>query len=164
MQNGIKIITNKIKEIYNQYENYVWHNPSSRITILTGDETISLYLQDNENEIDEFILTFNKMETKIYHYISLNLFNDVFGDVFVNEEDGVFSNENIKPYVSFIVSDEYLLNTIRGLVINQANEYLYEGIKKIYSKAPFRIYNKAFINQLEIKNELTKKLLRSNNQ
>ena len=161
MINKIDILTNKLNHLYKIYEEKCWHNSNNKITIILQDNCLSFYYGDDKKNIDEFCLSFNKNERKIYKYISLNLFNNILGDVYIYKDNNNFYNLNHKPYIMVIVNDETLLATINDIVFKQDEEFIQEKINYIYKRKPFKIYSSKFLHKLDERIEITKKKLRS---
>ena len=163
MINKIDILNNKLNNLYKTYEEKCWLDSNNKITLLLEDNCIAFYYGNNKKNIDEFCISFKKKERKIYKYLSLNLFDDILGDVYIYKDDNIFYNLKHKPYLSVIVNDEDLLATINDIVFKQEEEFIQEKLDSIYKRKPFKIYRSSFLNSVDERIEITKKRLRSYN-
>ena len=53
-----KDLVDRIINLYNMYENYIWRHKDVKLNILIQDNTLSFYLYNDKQDLDEIILTF----------------------------------------------------------------------------------------------------------
>lgn len=160
-------ISNKIEYLYELYELYIYKHNDTKINVLIQDNSISFYLYNEKQDLDELTITFSDKEYKLYTYLSIKTMLTLLGNVFIYTNDNEFYNNTHKPYLKLIVNDDKILNIINKIVINQENTIINENmedIEKIKSQLPRRYYSNQFIQNLENRIELSKKLLRSDSR
>lgn len=163
MDNFIQDIISKLEELYNYYEMYMWRNTNAHLDILLQDNAIYFYLYDSNNLLDEFIISFDARERRLYNYICIRLMILTLGNVFIHKKDNIFYNDRHKPYLEIIVNDDELLNTFNIVISIQEEEIINSDtdiIKKIYRLIPKRKYSSSFIDDLGNRIEKSKRLIR----
>jgi len=153
-------LINRLNELYIIYEGYCWKCDDRKINILFQDNCIALYLNCGNDNVDEFILSFNNRENKLYQYVALKFFDMVLGDVFIYKECNQFYNKKHKSYVMITVGDEKLLTFINQLVFNQEEVYIHEEINNFFKVKPLKLCNAKFFDTLDERIDVSKKLLR----
>lgn len=158
------IVTNKLYELYKTFEEYVWKNEDERkiIIVYRNDMTLSCYLYDNNEVIDELDLKFDIKEELLYQSICLKLFILLLGNVYIYKEDDVYFNIRHKKYLGIVVDNNKLNKLITSLVANQNDKVINKDndIIKDSLKIKNKVYSKKFINELDSRIELSKKMLR----
>ena len=157
--NKPNVIVDKLNELYKIYEEYCWRHDELEIVVIFDDNTITLYLNNQIDNMDTFCLSFNKREKKIYKYVSLKFFNLLLGDVYIYNDDDTFYNKKHKPYLMVIINDEDILKNVNYLVVNQGVTYIMNGVNDICKKEPFKAYSKKFMNEFDERIGLSKKKL-----
>lgn len=157
--NKPNVIVDKLNELYKIYEEYCWRHDELEIVVIFDDNTITLYLNNQIDNMDTFCLSFNKREKKIYKYVSLKFFNLLLGDVYIYNDDDTFYNKKHKPYLMVIINDEDILKNVNYLVVNQGVTYIMNGVNDIFKKEPFKTYSKKFMNEFDERIGLSKKKL-----
>ena len=161
MINKVDILTSKLDNLYKMYEERCWSDVNNKIIILLSDSCITFYYYNGNKNIDEFCLSFSKIERKIYKYLSLSLFNNILGDVYIYKDNHSFYNLKHKPYLTITINDEDLLKTINSIVFNQEEIFIKENIDKLYKKKPFKIYSSKFLKTVDERIEISNKRIRS---
>jgi hypothetical protein len=160
-----KDILYRIYNLYDMYEGYVWRHSDTKLDILINDNTIGFYLYNDNESIDELIITFSGRENRLYRYISVNMLLIMLRDMVVYNTDGEFYNNGYKPYLRLIVNDEKILEIMKELVDRQYSEFIsdktdiVQNISKSVSYTLFYPYK--FINCLDERISLSKILLRA---
>lgn len=161
MINKVDALSSRLDKLYRLYEEKCWANNEDEIIVLLSDNCIVFYYNRGKDNIDEFCLSFAKVERNIYKYLALNLFNAVLGDVYIYKDDNCFYNVVHKPYVKFIVNDSSLLAMINDVVFNQEEVFVNENISNMYKRKPFKIYSSKFLHEVDERIEFSDKRLRS---
>ena len=159
MINKVDSLTVKLNNLYKIYEEKCWNNTNDKINIIFQDNTISFYF-DGEI-VDQFCISFDKCETKVYRYLALNIFYLVLGDVYIYKDDNCFYNQKHKPYLSVIFCDDNLLTLVNDIVFCQDEVFIKENIDSMYKRKPFKIYSNKFLKQIDERIDITKKRFRS---
>lgn len=163
MDNFIQDLVGKLEELYNYYEMYMWRNTNAHLDILLQDNTICFFLYDSDNLLDEFILSFDVRERRLYNYLCLRLMILTLGNVFIHRKDNIIYNDKHKPYLEIIVNDEELLNTFNMVINIQEKEVINSNtdiIKNIYKLIPKKRYPSSFMDELGNRIEKSKRLIR----
>lgn len=58
MEKYIIELLEKLDTLYVLYERYAWNHPDTKINVLIGDNTISVFLKDKDKLEEDFIITF----------------------------------------------------------------------------------------------------------
>ena len=119
MRNYKKDLLNRIIDLYNMYERYMWIHDDVKLNILIQDNSIAFYLYNLHDEIDNIVLTFDGKENTLYKYISIKILLMMMKDVIVHREENEFHNKVLKPYLRIIVNDDSILEIMTLLVNRQ---------------------------------------------
>lgn len=165
MKQFIETLLNKLAYLYQIYENYIWKNEKENIklNILIQDNMICFYLYNKFEIIDEFFLTFDQKEQSIYKYISIRVMLNVLGNVLIHNDGYTFYNEKHKPYLNIIINDSNILESAIYITKKQSDEIINNNnlyIEKIYQNIPSKMYPYTFLDSLEKRIEISKKILR----
>lgn len=163
MDNFIEGLVNKLEELYNYYEMYMWKNTNANLDILLQDNTVCFYLYNNNNLLDEFILSFDDKERKLYEYLCLRIMILTLGNLFIHQEENIIYNDKHKPYLKIIVNDDEVLNILNMIISSQEKEIINSdtpGVRDIYKSVPKRKYPSSFIDELGSRVEKSKRLIR----
>ena len=156
-------VLNKLVSLYNMYEEYAIRNKDTKINILIQDGSISFYVYNSKENVDEFIITFSDKENSLYKYISVGIYDRLSTDMVVYNEDNEFYNKE-KPYLKMIVNDDNMLYIMKSLVLGEhfGNvDYKNNVFDELSSKVPFTwIYPFKFMYRLDERVSLSKKLLK----
>ena len=163
MKKYIKKILEKLKELYNAYEQYCWYNKDKNlfIRIVIGDNNISYYLQENNVILDEFVMNFTKQQKNIYNYLSVKIFASLLNDIPIYNDDNIYHNRFYRPHLSIIIKDENVINIINSIPTAENKTNITDTnptIKKLYKKIPLWDHNKARITTIGERITLRKKL------
>jgi len=161
----IETVVNKLTNLYQLYENYIWKysHEKIKINVLIQDNMICYYLYNQTEIIDEFILTFNHKEYELYKYISIRLMLNLLGNVLIYNDGYTFYNDTHKSYLNLVIGDDIIFENALYIVKNQENEIFNDDnkyIEKIYKKVPSKIYPYIFLENLEKRIDISKKILR----
>ena len=161
MNKTIKKIEDKLKKLYQIYEMYIWKENNRNLIVIMNDNSIAFYLYNKNEVIDEFILSFSEKETKLYQYLCLKTLVIIFGNVWIKNNENSYYSNSYKDYVKLIVNDEVVNNMIKELIENQEKEYIDDNslINDISKQVNGKIYKKSFINEIDKRIEITKKVL-----
>lgn len=165
MKNYIKEILEKLDRIYTLYERYAWNHKDSEISVIIGDNTISFYLTNPNKLDDEFIISFDEIESPLYHYLSLEVLAIVLGNVYVHQDNNTLFNNAHRPYVKIYVNDEDVLSLMKPILSNQDKEFIHKDMyyllnaRKILLKYNNKKYDKEFLNTLDLRINIVKKVL-----
>ena len=165
MNRNIKAIMLRLNELYKIYETHAWQTKTRKLQILYNDLSISFYLFDDKELIDELVLTFPKKEADLYKAISINLFVNVLGNAIIYKDDSnIYLNPYRKPYLQIIAADLELKTIFDSLIELQKEENITletNLVKEVNKKVKNRRYDKEFFNQLDKRVDLSDKMLRS---
>jgi len=160
-----KDILDRITDLYNMYERYIWIHEDTKLNILIQDNTVSFYLYDDKKDLDEIVLTFSGKENKLYRYISVSMLLMMLRDMIVYRDEFEFYNNVHKPYLRLIVNDDEILEIMKILIDRQNSEIISDKtdvIKEISDGVPYIwFYPRKFINQLDERIGMTRRLLRT---
>ena len=155
----------EIEILCNTYEEYIYKHKDSKLLFIVENKKLTFLLHNKEETIDEFIIEFNKYETKIYQYISIQTIIMLLGNMKIDNKSNIFYNQKHKPYLRVEIADEEISNLVLNLlkqnpdgIINK-NSTLTKGMKVKKLIYPIR-----FMSQLDMRVELTKRLLRKKNK
>lgn len=162
--NKVDDLGEKIKYLYEMYEENCWKNDGDKINIIFQDNCIAFYYISNKKSIDNFCLAFNKNERKVYKYLSLKLFDRVLGDVYIYKDNNNFYNKHHREYLNVVVNDNELLKIINEIVFNQEEIFINQTINRMFSKKPFKRYNTKFLDSIDERIMVTRRVLRSYNR
>ena len=163
--NDIMKITDKIYELYKIYETYAWHNNHCKLVVhYRNNNTISIYLYQNDELLDDVHINFTEKEKPIYEVLSLNLFILTIGNVEIHKlGNDMYYNAHHKPYLLIISSDKEITKTLDTLVSRQNDEVLsldMDIIKDKSKKIKKKTFNKKFIEAIDNRTQLTETLFR----
>lgn len=163
MKDFILDMVNKLEDLYNMYENYMWRHEDSRLEVLIQDGSICFYMYKNDDVMDEIILQFDEGDKGIYAYLSIRLVIIMLGNVIIHVDDNVLSNKFHKPYLKVIVNEEGILDSICRIIKYQDKIVIrgdMEILEKVRNILPRIRYPKKFMKQLDDRVSLSRKLLR----
>ncbi len=166
MKDFILDMVNKLEDLYNMYENYMWRHEDSRLEVLIQDSTICFYMYKDKEVMDEIILQFDEADKGIYAYISIRLVIIMLGNVIIHVDDNVLRNPFHKPYLKVIVNDSGILDSICRIIKYQDKIIIrgdMEILEKVRSILPKIRYSKKFMKQFDERVSLSRKLLRKDN-
>ena len=164
MKRYIKVLLDKLKELYEIYQRYCWHHEkdSSSIDVIFENDNITYSLYDiTGNEIDRFTMSFNKKEEELYLYMSIKVFAMLLNNYTVQKEGNVYFNNFYRPHTKIIINDERIRNIIDNMQVDDDRNIIVDSnptIKKLYKKIPLWNHNKAIITKMGERIKLTKKL------
>ena len=165
MKNYKKDLVDRIINLYNMYEKYMWRHEEVKLNILIQDNTISFYLYNEKEEIDEIIFNFSEKENKLYQYISIKILLEILKDVVVHVDDNEFHNRVLKPYLKLIVNDESILEIMKKLIDRQLSEIINDNTDLIKGLCDSVVnplfYPNKFMKQLDDRIGMSRKLLRN---
>lgn len=164
MKNKVDDLGERLNYLYRIYEESCWKNVKDRINIIFQDNCIAFYYISDRKNIDNFCITFSKNECKVYKYLSLKFFDAVLGDVYIYKDGNSFYNKNHKDYLTVTINDQELLKIVNEIVSNQGVIFTNQSIGNMFSKKPFKIYRTKFLDGIDERIELTRKVLRSYNK
>ena len=165
MKKYIIELLEKLDTLYVIYERYAWNHKDTKINVIIGDNTISIFLNDSNKLEEEFILTFPYEESILYHYLSLELLAIVLGNVYVHKDNNILFNNAHKPYVKMFVNDEDILSIMQPIIYNQDKEFIHKNMNYLLTARAFlfkyqnKVYDKEFLNTLDLRINLVKKVL-----
>ena len=148
----------ELKRLISAYENYIFKNENAKLEFIIDRFSNKLILLNDGEIVDEFIIRYNKCENKKYKYISLKLIDILLGNNIIHVKDNILYNDKHKPYLKIIINDEYLLNLMRELLVNQ-DESLSIKIKNI-NKDVLIFYQGEFMSLLDMRVSLSERILR----
>ena len=158
------IIIDKLNELYKTYENYIWQDKKNRklIVVFQKDMMLSFYLYEDNEIVDELTLKFDNKEEKLYQSLCLKLFIILLGNVYIYKEDNVYFNIKHKNYLGVVVGNDKLNNIINELVLNQNEKVINKDNDIIKNKLLIKNkkYSKSFLDELDKRIDLSKKMLR----
>lgn len=164
MKNYKKDLLDKIIGLYNMYDGYMWRHEDAKLNILLQENTISFYLYNDKEELDNIILTFSGKENMLYRYISIKILLEMINDVIVHIDENEFHNSILKPYLKLIVNDDGIFEIMRNLVDRQMLEIISDdtdSVKNIRNLVINPIfYPTKVIRELDERIGITRKLLR----
>lgn len=165
MKNYKKDLVDRIINLYNMYEGYMWRHEEVKLNILIQNNTISFYLYNDKETIDEIIFTFSDKENMLYKYISIIILLEMLKDVVVHRDENEFHNSVLKPYLRLIVNDDQILEIMSKLIDRQLSEIINDNtdlIKNIGDSVINPIfYPNKFMKQLDDRIGMSRKLLRN---
>ena len=118
-KSDVNILVDKLMELYNYYETYIWGHNNEKCQINIYFEELKyrlVFLKDN-CEPNELILEFDKKEDKLYNYIATKTMVEIFKNVNINKEKNKFNNPVHKPYLNLYVEDGSLLEELRAISV-----------------------------------------------
>lgn len=164
MKNYKKDLLDKIIGLYNMYDGYMWRHEDAKLNILLQENTISFYLYNDKEELDNIILTFSDKENMLYRYISIKILLEMINDVIVHIDENEFQNSILKPYLKLIVNDDGIFEIMSNLVDRQMLEIISDdtdSVKNIRNLVINPIfYPTKVIRELDERIGITRKLLR----
>ena len=155
-------LVSRLKKIYSIYERYMLRNDNSKLSIIMGDNTISLYLFNDTNSVDEIILNFDFRENKVYQYICINYMISLFGNMVIYNSGNVIYNNNCLPYLELVVLDNELLNKMKNIIARQGNEIVkinVDTMKDMNKEIPIKFYSQKVLTHFDDRISISKKLL-----
>ena len=158
-------LLSSLEELCNLYEMYIWKRANSNLELLLQDNSISFYLYEDNEVIDEVIFTFgdNVREMKVYRYISIRVILMLLGNVMMFIDNNILYNNTHKPYFKVIINDDSLLEVIKVIVDRQYNEVINENIdiiRSMYTSIPYSFKHNKFKEKLHNRIDVSRKLLR----
>ena len=165
MKNYREDLVNRLIDLYRMYEEYIWKYDDTKIDVLMQDNTISFYVYNKEETLDELIVDFSNKENNLYKYVCLRILLMFINDCIVVQDDNIFYNNAIKPYLKLIVNDDDIKIMMGKLVSRQLVEFITEDtdiIKEMKHSVKFLLfYPTKFMNKLDERIGLSRKLLRN---
>lgn len=165
MKNYKNDLLNRIINLYNMYEKYMWMHDDVKLNILIQDNAIAFYLYNDKEEIDNLVLTFSLGENALYKYISIKILLEMMRDVVVHRDENEFHNRVLKPYLRIIVNDDKILEMMTLLVdrqllgIKNVNTDLVKDIEREVINPIF--YPNRVMKKLDERIGITRKLLKT---
>ena len=90
MNKNIELLTKKVDELCKLYESYAWREKNRKLAVVFQQNmTISFYLYENEELVDDIQLCFLQKEFDVYRAICLRTFAILLGNVEVHFEGNV---------------------------------------------------------------------------
>ena len=158
-------LVNKIIDLYNMYERYIWKHDDVKLDVLIQDGAISFYLYNSICDFDELIVDFSKKEHGLYKYVCVRILLMLSRDCIIYQDDNIFYNNVHKPYLKLIVNDDVIKNVMSDLVVRQNTEIINENtdiISDINDSVEYLLfYPRKFMNKLDERIGISKKLLRN---
>lgn len=157
------LVVNRLNELYKIYEQFIWKRKDRRLIVLFQENmTISFYLYEGKEVVDELDISFDEKESSLFRIIALKLFANLLGNVYIHNEENIYYNKKHKDYLRVIVCDEELKKIISKLVSNQEKEIINTNNSVIKENIPVlkRKYSKEFIGQLDKRVNLSSLMLR----
>lgn len=165
MKNYRDDLVNRLIGLYRMYEAYIWKHEDTKIDILIQDNSISFYVYNEEEVLDELIVDFSNKENNLYKYVCLRMLLMFINDCIVVQADNIFYNNAIKPYLKLIVNDEKVKKIMDLLIVRQLVECITEDtdiIKNMKHSVKFLLfYPTKFMNKLDERIDLSRKLLKN---
>lgn len=152
MRNYRDDLVNRVINLYNMYERYMWKRDNVKLNILIQDKSIGFYLYDDKDELDNLVLTFSGKENNLYKYVSIKILLEMINDVLIYRSDNEFYNNVHKPNLRLIVNDEVIFNIITDLVDKQLLEFINDDMDVI------RDIRNSIVNPMFYPNKVISKL------
>ena len=164
MSKNIELLTKKIEELCKLYESYAWREKNRKLVVVFQQNmTISFYLYENEELVDDIQLRFLQKEFDVYRAICLRTFAILLGNVEVHFKDNVYFNEKHKDYLGIIVGNEEVKADIDEMVKNQyeANiNFNNPVIKAADKKIKRKLLKKQAVDDMTRRIEMSRNFLR----
>jgi len=158
-------LVEKLVDLYNMYERYIWKFEDAKLDILIQDNSISFYVYNNEEDLDELIVDFSAKENNLYKYVCVRILLMLTRDCVISQEDNIFYNSVHKPYLRLIVNDDKIKDIMGELVVRQQIEIITENtdiIENIRKSVRFTLfYPSKFMDKLDERIGISRKLLRN---
>lgn len=158
-------LASRIIDLYNMYEKYMWMHENVKLNILVQDNQIAFYLYNDNEELDNIVLTFSEKENSLYKYISIKILLNMMKDVIIHRDENEFHNKVLKPYLKLIVNEDNILEIMTILVNRQLlgiindNNNLIKNIETSIVNPIF--YPTRVIKKLDERIGITRKLLKN---
>ena len=113
-------LINKLLELYNIYESYVWNHEKDdlKIYVFFKELNYKIDLFKDDKQVDSFEMKFTEKEKKLYNYIATRIFVYLFNNVKIQKDNSnKFYNNKHKPYLSLYVEDKKLLEELRAISV-----------------------------------------------
>lgn len=157
-------LVNRLINLYNMYERYIWRHDGVKLDILMQDNSISFYIYNNKEDLDEIIIDFSNKENNLYKYVCLRMLLMLMRDCVMEQDNNIFYNKVHKPYLRLIVNDDKIKELMSGLIVRQEIELITvntDVIKDMRESVKGNLfYPSKFMNSLDERIGLSKKLLR----
>lgn len=163
MNKFLEELVSSLDNLYYMYERYIWNNSNSKLEVLVQDNTICFYLYKNKEVIDEIILSFDEDERLMYTYVCIRLLIILLGNVYIYNKDNLFFNNKHKSYLTLIVNDDDILDSMIKIISMQDDIVINEDmdmILDIKGSLARKKYSKDFIKEMNNRIDISKKLLR----
>ena len=165
MKNFSEDLVNKLIDLYRMYEVYIWRHDDTKIDILIQDNSISFYVYNSEDDLDELIVDFSNKEKNLYKYVCLRILLMLIKDCVIFQDDNIFYSNVHKPYLRLIVNDDKIKGLMGELVARQLVELITERTDIIMnvrnSVNLILFYPSKFMNKLDERIGLSRKLLKN---
>ena len=164
MNKNIELLTKKVDELCKLYESYAWKEKNRKLAVVFQQNmTISFYLYENEELVDDIQLCFLQKEFDVYRAICLRTFAILLGNVEVHFEGNVYFNEKHKGYLGIIAGNEKVKADIDKMVTNQYEtgiNFNNPVIKEADSKVRKKILKHQAIDAMSRRIEMSRNFLR----
>lgn len=144
------VVVDKLRILYELYEDYISRNDDVNLTIMIGNNKIDFHLFSGRMTIDECTLSFNNDEKVIYEYISIKFMINLFKNVVIHNDKIIFYNDKHMPFLKVVVLEDEMIAKMRTIMGIQENDFINEDMEivtKIKKKIPRRYYsNKDVMN------------------
>ena len=166
MRNVFDEIFSSLNDLCSVYEMYIWNRNNCKLDVLIQDNSIAMYLYDNGEVIDEFVINYLsvKREIKLYRYMSIRLLLRLLGNVIMYSDNNIIFNDKQKSGIRFIVNDEGILEIIDKIIDEQHHVLVNDKMNVIinmYNRLNFRLSLYKFSDELYNRVNISKKMLRS---
>lgn len=147
----------KISELCAVYKRYLSINDDKVLNVIIQDNYISIKMFSGINLIDQFEIKFNKNEKDIYMYISILLVKLLFDNKKIFNGKNVVYNDLHNYNISFEILDNNILDSVIMSIDKGNIDKIYEVVS---DKLGWRLYPRKFMNNLDKRISLSRKLLR----
>ena len=166
MRKNIEELIDKTYEWYSIYERLAWTKKDIKINITCEKENIDICITDNFAVIDDLTITFNDKEQDLYNYVVIKLYKLIFNNIYIHREGNVYYNAKHRPYLDFMIKDEYLkslasiMNDEQKDGPNLDKEFV---TKELYHKIHRKKCDKELLTGLDTHIWYSKKLIKGRN-
>lgn len=167
MNKYVDLLTDKLYELYKTYESYAWKDNNRRIVVKFNDKKLSFYLYElsfHDEVVDDFHVSFDKVEYDLYKIICLRLFVMIIGNVKIHRlGNDMYYNSVHKPYLLVINKDMELNILIDEMIVRQDKEILnfdMDIIKDVSKNVKKKRYSNHFLDNIDMHTILLREIFR----
>ena len=127
------LMVNKLYELFETYEEYIWKNEGCHLIITIDDREIVYYLSNKFDVIDKIGVSFSSKDEILFRYLAVRLFIKIFGNVMIHNNGMVIFNNSHMPYLNLIIENDWLMGEVNKMILMQEDVFINDRLPIVSS-------------------------------